>query len=325
MKKYLLSIDGGGIKGIIPILVLASLEEYTGKPARETFSFVAGTSTGAIIAASIAAGVPAKTLLKDYIDLSGSLFKKNIFSEIKRFFFGYYYSTQKLHDLIKDKLGDSKNWTINDSPIDLLISSKAIMDGKPWYFVKDNIKNSKETGKLLLADCVTASAAAPTYFYPWKIPTIGLLTDGGVGIAGNPVYQACVEAFYYNDKYSPDDLIIISLGTGRFESTFKPGWIFAWLGWLLKELLHSTGEQQTEIVQRHFPKTAFYRLDPDLKMLDPTLETEIKLDDASETDRLIKYGKKFALNINWEEILSGKETKFKIKENNTQWEDYKQS
>ena len=61
----------------------------------------------------------------------------------------------------------------------------------------------------------------------------------------------------------------------------------------LKELLESTGEQQTDIVQRHFPKSAFYRLDPDLKMLDPALKKNIALDDASEAKMLLEYGQKF--------------------------------
>jgi Patatin-like phospholipase len=57
-RQYLLSIDGGGIRGIIPAIALAKLEDTTGKLTRDTFSFVAGTSTGAIIAAGVAAGVP---------------------------------------------------------------------------------------------------------------------------------------------------------------------------------------------------------------------------------------------------------------------------
>lgn len=334
-NKFILSIDGGGIRGIIPICALVSLEEHTGKLTRETFSFVAGTSTGAIIAASVAAGIPAKDLLNSYIRLSSKLFTKSIFNWVKRFFLGYFYSTQKLHDLIKSELEEAKEWEINDSPIDLLISAKAIRDGKPWYFVKDNPQNSKRTGHLPLVDCVTASASAPTYFYPWKVPEkkekavgrtpIGLLTDGGVGIAGNPVYQACVEAFFYTDKYVPSDTVVVSLGTGRFETQFVPGWIFSWLSWILKELLQSTGEQQTEIVQRHFPKTPFYRLDPDLKMLDPNLKGEIKLDDASEAKRLVEYGQTFAPQIPWEDILESKKDNFSIDSHNNEWKQYKRS
>jgi predicted acylesterase/phospholipase RssA len=67
-RRYLLSIDGGGIRGIIPAVALAKLETTTGRPTRETFSFVAGTSTGAIIAAAIAAGIPATRIVELYVD-----------------------------------------------------------------------------------------------------------------------------------------------------------------------------------------------------------------------------------------------------------------
>ncbi|HLH73281.1 MAG TPA: patatin-like phospholipase family protein, partial [Chloroflexota bacterium] len=57
-RRKLLAIDGGGIRGIIPATALVKLEQTTGQLTRDIFAFVAGTSTGAIIAAGIAAGVP---------------------------------------------------------------------------------------------------------------------------------------------------------------------------------------------------------------------------------------------------------------------------
>jgi len=62
-RRYLLSIDSGGIRGIIPAVALVKLENTTGRLTREIFTFVAGTSTGAIIAAAIAAGIPAIRIL----------------------------------------------------------------------------------------------------------------------------------------------------------------------------------------------------------------------------------------------------------------------
>ncbi len=67
-RRYLLSIDGGGLRGILPASALVQLERQTGRPARETFSFAAGTSTGAIIAAGIAAGIPAERILDLYLN-----------------------------------------------------------------------------------------------------------------------------------------------------------------------------------------------------------------------------------------------------------------
>ena len=62
--RRILSIDGGGVRGIIPAVLLASLEQRTGRRARESFDFVAGTSTGAVLAAGIAAGVPAERMVR---------------------------------------------------------------------------------------------------------------------------------------------------------------------------------------------------------------------------------------------------------------------
>lgn len=56
------------------------------------------------------------------------------------------YSTRKLHDLVASELGPARDWSLNDSPIDLLIIAKRIPDGVPWYFVRDNPHNSGCTG-----------------------------------------------------------------------------------------------------------------------------------------------------------------------------------
>ncbi len=322
-QKRILSIDGGGIRGILPLCALMKLEEETGKLTRDFFSFAAGTSTGAIIAGGIAAGIPAKQLLAIYLERGKEVFPSNPFKIIKRIFKGYMYETQNLYNVISQELGDAKSWTINHSPIDLLITAKAVLNGKPWYFVKDTIKNAGIYGKTSLTDAITASTAAPTFFAPWEIKKIGKLIDGGVGVAGNPVYQACVEAFYYTNKYNPQTTTIISLGTGRFEESSSPTWIYSWFKWILGELLRSPGEQQTELVKRHFPESLFYRLDPDLKVLDPTLTKPIDLDDVKSIIRLYAYGQKWAQEVNWKRILEGKDTEFKIKKNTTQWCEYK--
>ena len=71
----MLAIDGGGVRGIIPAVLLAKLEAETGKPARETFDFVAGTSTGAVIVAALAAGIPADRLVSLYRRRGPELFR----------------------------------------------------------------------------------------------------------------------------------------------------------------------------------------------------------------------------------------------------------
>jgi patatin-like phospholipase/acyl hydrolase len=117
-RRYLLAIDGGGVRGIIPAVALAKLEATTGRLVRNTFSFVAGTSTGAIIATAIAAGVPASRIVSLYLDRAREVFTgPPLANTLQRILFGSMYSTQKLHDLIAEELGPpARDWSLNDCP-----------------------------------------------------------------------------------------------------------------------------------------------------------------------------------------------------------------
>lgn len=88
------------------------------------------------------------------------------------------YSTNILHQVIGEELGQAANWELNNVPIDILIPVKRVTDGMPIYFVKDRYDNACQYGSLKLVDCVTASAAAPTYFYSWDIALSNPLVGG---------------------------------------------------------------------------------------------------------------------------------------------------
>lgn len=306
-RKFLLSIDGGGIRGILPACALARLEETTGRLARQTFSFAAGTSTGAILSAAVAAGIPAAHLVDLYRKRGREIFSPRApWNTMKRAATGSMYSTQTLYRVLGEEFGAAAGWALNDSPIDLLLTAKGL-DGKPWYFVKDKPANSSVTGRLGLVDCATASAAAPTYFAPWKLagaPQAGALVDGGVGVTGNPVYQACVEAFCYTGEYAPGNTSVVSLGTGRFPHDSKqPKTLWGWLGWVLAELLRAPNEQQTAAARRLFPEARLHRFDPDIATIDPARKKPIDMDDVEAVDQLVEYGQAFAEAIDWKAIL----------------------
>jgi len=336
-RRYLLSIDGGGVRGVIPAVALAKLEDTTGGLTRDTFSFAAGTSTGAIIAAAVAAGIPATSIVDLYVNRTREIFTGlPLLNTLRRIVSGSMYSTRKLHDVIVEELGpEGGGWSLNESPIDLLITAKGVPDGEPWYFVKDNPENTQCTGRLGLADCATASAAAPTYFEPWTIEVgsvppdckrVGALTDGGVGVAGNPVYQACVEAFFYTDgenRYEPGETTVVSLGTGRsIVPKRRPTWLGSWLQWILGELLESPGEQQTEIAWRHFVKQQPAGQEMTFYRIDTKLDEDIALDDAGAVEKLRVYGEQLADLIDWEALLDGTDEGFLVRGDRTLFPQY---
>jgi predicted acylesterase/phospholipase RssA len=304
--RRILSIDGGGVRGIVPATVLARLEAVTGRPTRETFDFVAGTSTGAVLAAGIAAGVPAQRLVELYAARSRDVFRRvPVVSTLRRITTGVMYDIALLRTVIADELGAAHTWTLDDAPIDLVITAKRLADGMPWYFVRDRPGNAGRAGRIRLLDAVTASAAAPTYFGPWTVEGVGELVDGGIGVAGNPVYQACVEAFVYTDAYRPDSTMVVSLGTGRSAARARPTWLWPWLEWLLSELLRSPAEQQTELVHRHWPAVPFHRIDVELA-------EDIGLDASDRVADLRAIGERLAATVDWPGILDGRDTTHRI-------------
>ena len=325
MTRRILSVDGGGVRGVIPAVALAAMEAATGSRVRDQFSFLAGTSTGALIAGAAAAGVPAEQVVELYLNRAPRLFRRTpLVSTLRRVVAGNMYEVEELRRLIREELTDqaAAEWRLNDVPNDIMITAKGLPDGHQWYFVKDRPgDNACRTGKLSLVDCLTASAAAPTYFQPAVVAGLedrGPMVDGGTGVAGNPVYQACVEAFSYSAGYDPADTIVVSLGTGQYFDRPRPTWLYSWLGWVLAELLRSPGEQQTELVDRHFSGATFYRIDL-------RLPRDVALDDARSLEELREIGERLAARIDWPAVLEGRDADWLVTRRNRRAEAYAQA
>jgi hypothetical protein len=121
------------------------------------------------------------------------------------------------------------------------------------------------------------------------------LVDGGVGVTGNPVYQACVEAFDFDD-FRPAETRVVSLGTGFFPpGNGIPKGLLGWLEWTVGALLDAPEEQQTELVKRNFPGI--------LQRFDWKLPHAIDLADTGSIAELVAIGKQAAAGMDWGKIL----------------------
>ena len=295
---YALSINGGGIRGILPCSVLASLEQQTGKLTRELFSYVAGTSTGALLAAGVAAGVPASQMLDVYTGQSNKIFTPTgVIADARRVAEGYMYDPANIQKVLAPVFGPAVSWTMNDCPIGICISATA-MDGHDWFFVRDGARNKKKTGVVKLIDAAVASASAPTYFNHWPLTVDGqalAFFDGGAGGLANPSYQACVEMFEY-DVFDPAQTKLVSLGTGYYPAAnTPPKGLIATISWATDTLVDTSEDWVDHAVKRQWPGVQ--------QKFDWQLPSDIGMNDLSGIAALVAAGQTAAAGIDWHQVL----------------------
>lgn len=217
-----LSIDGGGIRGIIPAMLLTEIEKRTGQQIAELFHLIAGTSTGGIIALAITKPnaeqkpeYPAKSLIDIYEKEGRRIFPNSIFNQIRNYI-DEKYPAEGLESVLKEYLGES--W-LSEALTEVLITSYEIEQRRPYFFKTRKAKLDRNRD-FLMRQVARATSAAPTYFEPVQLKTYdGLndlaLIDGGV-FANNPAMSAYVEAkILYPDA---QDFLVVSLGTGQLTA-----------------------------------------------------------------------------------------------------------
>ncbi|PAE44201.1 CBASS cGAMP-activated phospholipase [Bacillus sp. 7884-1] len=201
----LLCIDGGGIRGIFAIAILQELEEEVGHPVGELFDVVAGTSTGAIIAASVSLNKNMKEVYESYKYYGEKIFTR----QAKVGLFKSVYSDRSLRHLLKKAFGEVE---MEDIPKPLLIPAVDITHGKPFIHRSNYGHPESEDLSIKLWDAVLSSCSAPVYFPPNKIGDQYLSIDGGLW-ANNPSLVCVTEAIHFFNK-SMEEINILSIGTG---------------------------------------------------------------------------------------------------------------
>ena len=238
--KRILSLDGGGIRGVLTLEYLAAIEDMLRKRRGDEklvlsdyFDLIGGTSTGSIIAAGLACGLSVEQLKQIYTSLGASAFQAGAFSGLRlpgvltpKFPAG------PLKQALDDQLGGDTTLGGEKVRTGLMVMTKRLDTGSPWPLNNGGRGNyAVQDGALVLSDVVRASTAAPTYFEPERIAihsrsgsvVDGEFVDGGVSPHNDPALQllmlAALEGYGFRWRTGKNQLLIISVGTGSYRSS----------------------------------------------------------------------------------------------------------
>ncbi|HEY4800678.1 MAG TPA: patatin-like phospholipase family protein, partial [Bacteroidia bacterium] len=260
MKKFrILSIDGGGLRGVVPLTILKKVETITKKRITETFDLIAGTSTGGLITCAISLRNPANLnqplytlddIMNVYINRGHEIFPERGFvgTSIHKLkdMLSPKYDTNGIEQVFTDVLSDKR---LTDVLNNVMVSSYDLNNNMPLFF-KSRIARSIPQQNARLYDICRATSAGPTYLpsyefiYPGydEFPDASIqpvpngenpnrnCIDGGVYV-NNPSMAALAEFSKYFKTYLPESaaekdidyekVFVLSLGTGSYTDTIS--------------------------------------------------------------------------------------------------------
>jgi patatin-like phospholipase/acyl hydrolase len=307
MQPYrVLCLDGGGIRGLLTARLLERLEGERPGWLGEV-DFFAGTSTGAILAVGLAAGLPISELVALYRREGGAIFSTGLvdFVLTAGYSRGPRYSNRRLARELRDRFGDTR---LGELPDRVLVTSfdlaRETASGAPGPWkpkIFHNFPGEDSDGDERVVDVVLRSAAAPTYF-----PAYQGYVDGGV-VANNPSVCAVAQALRWTD-HGLGDLVVLSLGTG-LNPRSVPGrrvrW--GWGQWALElkaerpyyelPLIHLMLEGGVDLARYQCEQLLGERF----LRCDPALPRPVEIDAVYEMDLLeeVAAGYDLALVVGW--------------------------
>ncbi|MEG4577397.1 patatin-like phospholipase family protein [Microcoleus sp. N3A4] len=280
-KYKILSIDGGGIRGIIPALLLAEIERRTQKPIFSLFDLITGTSSGGILALGLTkprlssdvsdnlpvAEYTAEDLLQLFLEYGVEIFYEPLFQRLlgplEDIFLQPKYPSESKEEILRQYFG---NAPLKNNLKKVFVTSYDIEQRIPIFFTNKLEKlqiESKNFCKLCegfsLLDAALATSATPTYFAPHRIVNphnsgiVYTLIDGGV-FANNPAHLAILEAQISSKRkaqkvLNTEDILVVSLGTGSLTSVYPYKEVKNWglLQWG-RPLLNIMSDGSSEVV-----------------------------------------------------------------------------
>ena len=280
----ILSIDGGGIRGAFPAHILRCIYERLGVDVFDAFDMIAGTSTGAIIAAGVACKKSPTDIAELYSEYGCEIFghkKKSLWPSLAKQGMHSKYENSALRKMLCDEFLDTRLGEI-EKP--LLIPATDIGHGGVHVFKSNYSEGFTRDINVPVKDAVLASCSAPAFFDPTKVDNY-LLADGGVW-ANNPALAAVIDATH---RLSVDiqNIRILSLGTGHSRAAYGTqtdknwGLLNGWKGRRFIDFLLSLQAQSTQ--------NYLHLLlgEEQLLRLDFESDTQLPLDDATCLNDLV--------------------------------------
>ena len=276
----LLAIDGGGIRGIYASHVLERIQREFSTVFDSEFDLIAGTSTGSIIAAAIAFGIPVSKVTELYRETGPSIFKP------KKWTFGgtvsSRYSSEPLRTALVSIFDDA---TLSEARTRLVIPATDIGNGGVHVFKSAYDEKFVRDPNVKVVDAVLASCSAPSYFAPARVGPYQL-SDGGLW-ANNPSLVAVTEALTrLGAERSAIRLLSIGTGIGKnyyplSRSDKKWGFLNGWgIAKFISMLLNLQAATASNVTQLILEKHQLVRVNFES-------ELPLSLDDVSTIDDLI--------------------------------------
>ena len=295
----ILSNDGGGIRGIFPAAILATLErDYLGgQRVGDYFDLIAGTSTGGIIALGLAAGLSAPEIEGMYLDEGHLVFpttRRGITGALRRFIRARY-DRKALDALLQERVGGK---TLRESKYRLLVPATEGENGEVWVYKTPHHPDYRLDGDTLMHTVAAATSAAPTFFAPFHRGGYTYF-DGGIW-ANNPTMAALVEALSCFDV-RPENVRILSIGCGDkpFEMSDRQGKSSGLLHWrkVFEVQMHLQSETAINLAGLLIGRNNITRLDR------PEGSEPIELDDWEAARELLPSEAEEIVNANAAHIV----------------------
>lgn len=233
--KKILSLDGGGIRGLVTIEVLAKIEkilrDHYGNEKMvlaDYFDFIAGTSTGAIISAALAIGKSVDDIRHFYLDSGKDMFDRASWFARIGSLFGHKYNNKKLAQKLQEVFGEDTTLGSDRLKTLLMVVAHNVRTDSPWPITNNPYAKYNDLNRqgcnlhIPLWQLVRASTAAPTYFPPEKIRIDDndfVFVDGAITPFNNPALQAFItatlNAYKVNWPTGKDKILLVSIGTGN--------------------------------------------------------------------------------------------------------------